>query len=70
MLERHEQAPQWLLRFIAHTRNTAIGIDVYEWLLLDLLELEGLDFVGYLQFFQDDDDLALGCQWLATHREQ
>lgn len=54
----------------ARTRNTPVWIDVYEWLLFDFLELERLDFVRYLQFFKDDDDLALACQQPAMHRNQ
>lgn len=55
---------------ITRTRNSAVWVDVYEWLLLDFLELEGLDFIGYLQFFENDDDLVLVCQQPAMHRNQ
>lgn len=40
-----------------HTRNTAVGIDVDEGWLLDVLKLDVLDFIRHAKLLKDNDDL-------------
>ena len=42
-----------------HTRYTAIGVNVNEWGFLDVFKAERVDFVGDVEFFEDDDDLVV-----------
>lgn len=42
-----------------YTRYTAIGVNVDEGGFLDVFEAEGVDFVGDVEFFEDDDDLVV-----------